>query len=173
MMNRSPVSIGWIGTSIHDFLSAIEEPPSGMTYTLITCLDSSFDIPSLLNTSQALEPLRGKCSTVGQGILVSTRQLLAAERRQRIFFGFDELWFLDRRVVEPKPKELVITGPNRISEETVIGLAPWMEASGCSLGLGDGLGMNFCARLRGVARHLVEILSELKSEEQQSRQATA
>jgi hypothetical protein len=85
---------------------------------------------------------------------------VALERRQRIFFGFDEVWFFTHSSVSPKPDDVVITGPNKIPSEMTPGLTEWMQSNGASLGLGDGTGMNFCARLQGVARRLVESLSE-------------
>jgi hypothetical protein len=168
---KSEFVAGWIDTTIHEFLATIEEPSSSMSYALITCLDSSFDAPSLLETSPSLRELKEKCTIVGNGLLLTTRQLLAAERRARIFFGFDELWFFDRREITPKPEEVVFVGPEKILEETLERTSQWMQATGCSLGLGDGAGMNFCARLRGVARHLVEAFGNSPSAESENQPA--
>ncbi len=173
MPNASHYTAGWIDTTVHDFLSAIDGPPPSMAYALVTCLDSSFDLPSLVRKSPALQALGEKGEVVGKGLLVSTRHLLAADREKRIFFGFDEVWFFDRREVSPKPKGLVITGPMKITGDTLGRLAEWMQANGCSLGLGDGTGMNFCARLRGLARYLVEAVTESAAEGARDERATA
>jgi hypothetical protein len=163
MAIRSEYVAGWIDTTIHDFLSEIEEPSSSMGYVLITCLDSCFDVASLVKQSDHLAGLNGQCRRMGNSVWLTIRQLLAAERRGRIFFGFDEIWFFPHPPNRPKPPEIVITGPNRINDPVLDRLTGWMQSSGCSLGLGDGTGMNFCARLRGVARHLVSALSEANS----------
>lgn len=173
MPRQSQYVTGWIDTTIHDFLSEIDEVPSNMTYVLVTCLDSSFDIASLLSESRRLRGLREQCKPVGDGALLTTRRLLAAERLQRIFFGFDELWFLPDPQVDPKPPDLVITGPHRIDAQHLARLTEWMRANCCSLGLGDGTGMNFCARLRGVARNLVRAFSEAQRTMYDKNQKTA
>ena len=163
MAIRAEYVAGWIDTTIHDFLSDIDEPSSSMSYVLVTCLDSCFDVASLLKRSESLAGLSKQYQQIGSGVLLTIRQLLAAERRTRIFFGFDEIWFFPHPPNRPKPHEIVITGPNRINDPVPDRLTGWMQTSGCSLGLGDGTGMNFCARLRGVARHLVSALSEANS----------
>ena len=154
-----PATVGWMDTSIHDFLSEIEEPSSDMAYTLVTCLDSSSDVVSLSDNSPLLKKFKNQGKFVGKGVLLTIRRLLALERRQRISFGFDEVWFFPQALVSPKPENVVITGPNKIPSEMTPDLTEWMRSNGASLGLGDGEGMNFCARLHGVARRLVESLS--------------
>jgi hypothetical protein len=146
-------------TSIHDFLSQIEEPTSDMAYALVTCLDSSSDVASLSENSPLLKEFKNQGKFVGKGVLLTIRRLLALERRQRIFFGFDEVWFFSQALVCPKPENVMITGPGKIPSEMTPDLTEWMRSNGASLGLGDGVGMNFCARLHGVARRLVESLS--------------
>jgi len=151
---------GWIDTSIHDFLSEIEEVPSSMSYALLTCLDSCFDLPALLNNSAPLASLKEKSRRVGSGLVVSTRQLLAAERQKRIFFGFDEVWFFPHVEIKAKPKELLLTGLERSQAGGVDSFGRWLHENGCSLGLGDGTGMNFCLKARGVARYIVKAFNE-------------
>ncbi len=160
MSRQSDYLTGRIDTTIHDFLAKIEEPTSSMAYALITCLDSDFDVPSLLHTSRHLESLKGRAQEVGQGILVTTRQLLTAHRHSRIFFGFDEVWFFPTSEVTPKPDNLVLAGPSLIDPADIEEHSEWMRVNECSLGLGDGTGMNFCFRVRGVARYIVQAFSE-------------
>ncbi len=154
---------GWIDTTIHDFLSEIDDPPSSMAYALVTCLDSSFDVASLASRNPKLKGLKEHGKPLGQGVLLSSRRLIALERRQRMLFGFDEVWFFSKSRVAPKPKRVVITGPGKISAETMKAATAWMQRNGGSLGLGDGTGMNFCARLPGVAWYLVESLNAVQS----------
>jgi hypothetical protein len=173
MQKGSQYTVGWIDTSIHDFLSEIEEPSSSMAYALITCLDSSFNVASLANENRKLQALKNQGKRVGQGVLLTTRRLLAVERQERLFFGFDEVWFFSHAEVAPKPKNVVITGPSKLTLPLPEQMRAWMHRNGCSLGLGDGTGMNFCARLRGVARRLVESFGESESTESQNGRASA
>ena len=156
MPQTSPYTVGWIDTTIHEFLAEMDDPPASMAYALITCLDSTFEIASLASKNPRLAALRKEGTIVGKGLLLKTRRLLALDRSAHLFFGFDEVWFFSRAQVTAKPKNLVITGPERISEETIESLASWLQSNGVYLGLGDGTGMNFCAKLRGMARHIVE-----------------
>ena len=56
---------------------------------------------------------------------------------------------------EPKPAGLSIVGPNRIEAADFDQYAEWLRANHCSLGLGDGAGMNICFRVRGIAPGIV------------------
>jgi hypothetical protein len=162
MTETTSYTVGWIDTTIHDFLSGIEEPSSDMSYALVTCLDSSFDVAAVAARHPELKSLQkqNKLKTVGRGILLKTHYLAALDRRQRLFFGFDEVWFSSRPLSKPKPKQVIITGPNRIEAPQLRRVAEWMQSNAISLGLGDGTGLNFCARLRGVAKLLVTSLNE-------------
>lgn len=146
---------GWIDTTIHDFLSSIQEPTSSMAYALVTCLDSSFDFASFRDCSKRMGELNGKCKWVGQGLLLTTRQLLAVERHDRLFFGFDEVWFFPKGDITAKPESWVITGPELINPQEIGQYHEWMRSNNCSLGLGDGTGMNYCLRAKGAARYVV------------------
>lgn len=146
---------GWIDSSIHDFLGEIDSIPAGMRYTLITCLDSCFDLPLLLKKSSALGALRRDGTTLGRGFLVRTSRLLTAERKQRVFFGFDEVFFFPQRPSKRKPESIILTGPARIGQPLPTKVKTWMSQSRCNLALGDGTGLNFIARLSGIAKHLL------------------
>ena len=155
MIRTTSYCAGWMDSSIHRFLDDMGPPLSSMKYTLITCLDSSFDVSSMLPTSETLRPLKELAVTKGNGILVSTKKLLAAERSGRIFHGFDEVWFVSSQDVAAKPKRICISGPTTLTADPPQETVKWMERNGCSLGLGDGSGLNFIAKLRGVAKYLV------------------
>ena len=126
-----------------------------MAYALITCLDSTFDIPSLMDKSKHLTDLKDNCTGIGKGVILTTRQLIVAERRQRMFFGFDEVWFFSHSDITPKPDDLILVGPSRPTAEQIDKHAEWLVTNHCSLGLGDGTGMNFCLRVRGPARYIM------------------
>jgi hypothetical protein len=147
MQERTKYMILWIDKSIHDFLLALRPSPS-KEYALITCLDSDPDVESLVRTSKHLDYIRTKARPVGKGLMLPTRKLLDAERQGRIFFGFDEVWFSAKPITLPKPSGLVITGPDRPSAELIGKNKHWLDSTGCTLGLGDGTGMNCCLRVR-------------------------
>jgi hypothetical protein len=173
MAKASDYTPGWIDTTIHDFLLEVNEPSPSMGYALITCLDSSFQVARTVQANDELNGLANVSKKVGDGILVATRKLISFERRKRIFFGFDEVWFFSRSDVRPKPKGLVITGPAKITCEMILSHSQWMRNSGASLGLGDGTGMNFCAKLRGVAKYLIESFSDAEISSSKPRRAIA
>ena len=160
-MQKQPEYIaGWIDTSIHDFLSEIIRPSPSMAYTLISALDSSFNVSSFVERSKHLQSLTGECKRVGNGLLVKTDKLLKAEHKSRIFFGFDEVWFFPDIKVIPKPDWLTIVGPHRINTSSMLELIEWMQAGRCSFGLGDGIGMNYCLKARGIVKYFVKALNE-------------
>lgn len=163
MTKQANYLAGWIDTTIHDFLIDLDGPTSSLGYALITCLDSDCNIPSLMQTSKHLRKLKGKVQLVGQGLLLTTRQLLTAERHNRLFFGFDEVWFFPTSDIAPKPASFVITGPDPITSPEVARFDEWLHSNHCSLGIGDGVGMNFCLRVRGMARYIVEAFNGTNS----------
>ena len=160
MAGQSDYMSGWINTTIHDFLEEIDDPSSSMRYALITSLDSNPDVSSLFTKSQHLTDLREKYQVVGTGALLTTRHLLAAQRQRRFFFGFDEVWFFPHSDISIKPEGFVITGPCSIDSEQIERYSEWLASNKCSLGLGDGVGMNYCLRIRGAAKYIVQAINE-------------
>jgi hypothetical protein len=160
MQKHAEYMTAWIDTGIHDFLSVMEQPPSGMAYALITCLDSNFDVKSAVGASTHLDSVRGRATFVGKALLLRTTELLDAERLGRMFFGFDEVWFFARPVTHPKPSGLVIVGPHRVSGELLTRHRRWLDTTGCTLGLGDGTGMNLCFRVRDPRRSIAAVREE-------------
>lgn len=161
MSTASQYSAGWIGTTIHDFLSEIE-PATSIAYALITCLDSSYDLAPIIERNPTLRELRrrGEITLLGKAFFLKTRRLVTIDRQSRLFFGFDELWLCSKAPAHTKPDDLFINGPDRISDQALARISDWMQSNHCSLALGDGTGMNFCAKLTGVAKYVVEALTE-------------
>ena len=154
--------IGWINKSINEFLSEDDELYHSNSYALITCLDSNPDVSSVFRLFEDKKslPLLVPNLPVGRGVLVPTRRLIAANQSRRIFFGFDEIWFFPGKKITPKPDDLTITRPGPIDPLEIEHHAAWMNSNGCSLGLGDGEGMNYCLKVQGVARTVVRALNE-------------
>jgi len=153
---------GWIDSSIHSFLYTIETPSSSMRYALITCLDSSTDLKHIIKKSSALRPLGKEGRIVGESLLIETRKLLDAERTERIFFGFDEIWFSSNPGGTPKPRELCLNGPSELHRQMPDTLIQWMQTGNYSLGLGDGTGLNYIAKVRSiVGRCIISAYNEI------------
>ena len=160
MLKTEEYSTGWIDSTIHAFLAEINSPPANMSYALITGIDSCFDLPYIIARSLSLKELGPKGHIIGKGLIVETKKLLTAEHKKPIFFGFDEIWFFPKRNIQPKPDKIFITRPKDLLEGLPEELVEWMDNNKCSLGLGDGIGLKFVARLTGIAKYLVQHWSE-------------
>jgi hypothetical protein len=136
----------------------VEEHPEfieSFPFVLITSLDSS-PPTSLRNVRRALAEHVDEFREVGSGILLSGQQTIMLTRRYLLFTHFDEVWLFDEVPIEPKPERASIVSPYDLGEEVPTEVADWMQHSGCSVGLGDGIGLNYVTVDEGVARLLSE-----------------
>jgi hypothetical protein len=70
---------------------------------------------------------------------------------------FDEVWLFDEDPIEPKPERASIVAPYDFGEEVpTTEVADWMWRSGCIVGLGDGISLNYVTVDEGIARQLSE-----------------
>jgi hypothetical protein len=143
---------GWLDNSIHDFLQVLSANEPGTKYALITCIDSNPNPASLRSKSPELKPFAKKMDIVGTGLLLPTEVLLESDR---IFFGFDEVWFFPTKNIQPKPPTVSIVGPSRLNQPRLKQLGKWMADNSGSLALGGGDGLNFVVRARGLAKFLL------------------
>jgi len=146
---------GWLDSSIHDFLEVLSPIAPSTKYALITCLDSNPNPASAQKKSPELKPIASQLQQLGNGLLVPTELLLQSESQNRIFFGFDEVWFFPTKNIQPKPPSVSIVGPARLSQVRFNKIGRWMSANSCSLALGGGEGLNFVVRARGLPRFLL------------------
>lgn len=146
---------GWLDTSIHDFLGVFQPDSRAGEFALITCLDSDSNPKSLLKKSRELAIAMKDAKPVKSGLLLPAKLLHAASFRDQVFFGFDEVWFFPSEDIEPKPESAWLVGPNRIDQGKLDQLGRWMAANGCSLALGDGDGLNFIVKARGLMKYLI------------------
>ncbi len=146
---------GWLDTTIHDFLEELPADGASTKYAMITCLDSNRNPASLLDKSPELKSLRDRIETRGTGLLLRTENLLEAESRRPIFFGFDEIWFFPNKSIRPKPESLSLVGPARPTRGRFNKLGKWMADNSCSMALGGGEGLNFVVRARGLVKLLL------------------
>src|SRR5438270_9517958 len=91
---------GWFDSSIHDFLEVLTPGASSTKYALITCLDSNLNPAALLHKSPELKSLASKVQILGKGLLMPTELLLETKSNNRIFFGFDEVWFFPTKSIQ-------------------------------------------------------------------------
>ncbi len=146
---------GWLDSSIPDFLAELHEIPESMAFALLTCLDSNLRPASLLKKSTELKAMAKHFRVVGDGILVPTEVLVAADLKLPVLHGFDEVWFFPNDEIEPKPAGSWLVGPRRVAGSTLRKLGPWMVEHGCSLALGDGEGLNVVVKEGEMAKHLI------------------
>lgn len=146
---------GWLDSSIHDFLENVPGPSASMSFSLITCLDSNPAPAFLLDSTPEWTALDGSAKVLGTGILLPTAVMLRAAADQRIFHGFDEVWFFPHDRLEPKPDAPSLVGPRRLDQKKLDRLGSWMAENGCSLALGDGEGLNLIVKARGLMKYLL------------------
>jgi hypothetical protein len=155
MPDSAGYTAGWIDSTVHDFLLDVDQPTASMKHALVTCLDSCFDLPLLARKSAAVGRLASHGEMLGKSLRVTTKRLLAAEQSERIFFGFDEVWFFAKPPVRAKPDDVTLVGPEKLAGELPRNLVVWLDDNHCTLGLGDGTGLNLVARIRGIAKYIV------------------
>jgi hypothetical protein len=146
---------GWFASSIHEFIRVFPLDSKKLKYALISCLDSESNVVSLLKSSRDHGSLTNYGQTVGKGLLVPTKRLLEIDSGNPLFFGFDEIWFFPRDRIQPKPESTWLVGPQRITQEGMNALGSWVVGSACSLALGDGVGLNFIIKARGLVGHML------------------
>jgi hypothetical protein len=160
---------GWIDTSIHDFLLDITEISSGMSYTIIACLDSCSEVSSMVKKSKHFQSVINNYSSIGNSLLVKTKDLVNIESENRIFFGFDEIWFIpqksfvlrnsengtniiDHNLVQLQNQQidlmdsstaLTLVSPHKLESTSIQKLVDLMRLFNLSCILGDGVGMNY------------------------------
>jgi hypothetical protein len=146
---------GWLDGSLHDFLTNFPYTSGKTDYALIACLDSNCDPSSLLSNSPELASLAAGAQPLGKGLLLPTKQLLEADSHHQLLFGFDEIWFFPTNELEPKPDSAWLVGPSRIDQTKLEKLGKWLSKNSCTLALGDGDGLNFIVKARGLVQHLL------------------
>lgn len=146
---------GWLDSSIADYVELLADAPTAMTFALVTCLDSQQSPASLLSKSPELRSLAPVARPIGDAFVLPTKALLVVNSRSPIFHGFDEVWFFPDDKLEPKPATAWLVGPARIGNQKLRRLGSWMANNGCSLGLGDGEGLNLVVKAGGMVKQLI------------------
>jgi hypothetical protein len=148
---------GWLDSSISDFFATFSCNSKATAFALITCLDSDTRTRSLLRRRSDLQSGLVKVHPSMTGVIVPSTLTQEANRREQLFFGYDEVWFFSTKKIGLKPKTTSIVGPNRIDQARLDKLGPWMSDNGCSLALGDGDGLNFIVKAHGFIKYLLAL----------------
>lgn len=147
--------VGWIEASISLLVKDFAELIGRFKYVLITSVDSSRDLQNLRTVKQIVRQFKD-CRFLDGGLVVSEKAFFEIVKAYNLFNGFDEIWLFAYSPSIKLPSDVWITGPLDITKEAPKGLVEWMISSGCLLGLGDGIGLNFATSDKTIARLLEE-----------------
>jgi hypothetical protein len=146
---------GWLDSSIHEFLSTFSLGSASAAYALITCLDSNLDPSLLLKKNREFRAMIPAAKPLKKGFLIPSKVLQDESIRNKLFVGFDEVWFFPSNEIAAKPESSWIVGPGRIDQGKLDKLGCWMADNGCSLALGDGDGLNVIVKAHGFMKSLI------------------
>jgi hypothetical protein len=146
---------GWVEEKISDLVKANRPVFRKLPWCLVTCIDSSHEVKSMMQ-SRGLTGWEGVCSFLGEALVIGEGKILELARACNFFNGFDEIWLYEQRPAMEKPKAVSIIPPP--ADLTAIApsreLLEWVEVSGCALGLGGGIGMNYITPSKDIAESL-------------------
>ncbi|UCD00240.1 MAG: hypothetical protein JSW66_10225 [Phycisphaerales bacterium] len=146
---------GWVEDKICALAKADWAVFRKLPWCLVTCIESSHKVKSKMQAGQ-VAAWEGVCSFLGDGLVVGEGKILELARACNWFNGFDEIWFYEERPAVEKPKAISIIPPPVDLTAVVPSreLLEWIEVSGCVLGLGDGIGMNYITPSKEIAESL-------------------
>lgn len=148
---------GWVEDRIRVLAKSRWRFFGELPWCLVTCIDGSRDVKGAME-GKGLAGWEGVCSVLGHGLVVGEGKILEVARAYELFNGFDEIWLFEARPTVEKPRGISIVPPP--ADLTAVAppqeLREWIEASGCVLGLGDGIGMNYITTSREIAEALTE-----------------
>lgn len=108
---------------------------------LLSMIDSSPDVDAMISLIPRLRSSGQVYAVVDHDVAIGMAALVDLVNDE-FFTGFDEMWILSGVPERGKPQDIRITSDRPLSALSE-GLTDWMTASGCFVGLGDGIGLNF------------------------------
>jgi hypothetical protein len=154
MRNLMGFYCGMVDGNIGHLVTQKAELLTGYGHVLIETIDSCRDMHDLKYVSQICADRENSAEFLGTSLVVAGEALPRLVKKYKWFTGFDELWCFTARPVVPRPYGYSIVGPADLSETVPPGLLEWMGTSGCVLGLGDGLGLNYISCQKEVAEQI-------------------
>jgi hypothetical protein len=157
MRTAGDVIVGWLDTSIGTVVRHDAGALTRFAYWLVTSVDSSTDLPRN-STARAIVERYEKCAFLGQGLVLPGADAPAVAEEFDLFNGFDEVWFFQTKPEMAKSAGLSIVSPLNLGSDPVPPLlTSWMKQSGCELGLGDGIGLNYATYSEASARLIEDV----------------
>jgi hypothetical protein len=127
-----------------------------LPYCLVTCVDSSPHV-GFIATAEGIIDRETSCSVYGEGLLVCDARIAEVAERYKLLVPFCEMWLFEKPPKIEKPGTFSIVAPLNLNEDPLPeGLLEWFNASGCVLGLGDGIGLNYVTREKSILNSLME-----------------
>ena len=147
---------GWLEDAIWALAADDWEIFHRFPYCLVTCVDSSPDV-GYMATAEGAIGREASCSVYGKGLLVRDGRIVEIGERYNYFNPFDEMWLFEKPPKHDKPDTFSIVAPLDLNKDPLPqGLLEWFSASGCVLGLGDGIGLNYVTTEKSVVDSLME-----------------
>lgn len=144
----------WLQDSIYDLTESHWEVFDRLPYALITRIDSSKDMASLLVTETIVHS-EDACSLLGRSLLIGDAHLVDIARKYGLFSHYDEIWLFRERPTIDIPEGVGLGPPvEPCTEEPSQQLVDWFNATGCVLGLSDGTGMNYITNSKEIVDSL-------------------
>ncbi len=151
MKRMDDLQFGWVDTSIHSLLETQRAIVVSFAYALITSIDSAADLRRL-PTGQMIVQRYPQCGFLGTGLVVPIDLLARIGKEFNLFNGFDEVWLFREEPRLLKPDDVILVAPLDLREDAISHeLCDWVYESGCEVGLGDGIGLNYVTRENSVA----------------------
>lgn len=122
-----------------------------LQYALVSVIDSTPGVGNLPSLVPLLKELGASFRCLDGDVVLDVATLLELVEQHDFLTGFDEVWLCAEIPESSKPGPLRITSDTPLSGEPPAGLAKWMRASGCLVGLGDGDGLNVVTFDRALA----------------------
>lgn len=154
--NSDNVQGGCIDSSIEVLVEDYPEVVAQFPLALVTYIDS-VPTTSLPSIQGILKESGRVAESLGTGILVPGDFVVELGHEHNFFNGFDEVWFYYQRPTEPKPENVVISGPRELRGAIPPEVIKWTCSSYCLLGLGDGICLNYVTVDQGLADFLANL----------------
>jgi hypothetical protein len=146
---------GWVEDKIWSLAKSNWQIFTELPWCLVTCIDSSPNVTFMMK-AEGIHKWEGFCSFLGKGLIVSDGKILNVAKEYNLFNGFDEIWLFRNCPTVEKPDEVsIVPPPPDLSRDAPPKeLLEWFNASGCIVGLGDGVGMNYMTTSREIVESL-------------------